>query len=268
MKNNIGILVCGHNEFDMPDCSVFLKYIAGKESGKNIAEKNPFYSELTGMYWLWKNIDSINSDFDYIGLNHYRRYFDFDKKNYLPIIYKDEKYISNYFFDFARLDKILNNYDCVVAKKNYFPYSIEIQFCKNHNSEDYRKLKECVKKYTPEYFESFVNVMENNNSFFPFNMFIMKKELFNEYCEWIFNLFSKLEDELNIENYSTYQKRIYGFFSERLLNVFIYYKKLKLKELPVVQFSNDFFNLSFLRYSFDKIRNRLGYFISSYHRKN
>ena len=47
----------------------------GDDTGDNISEKNSAYCELTGMYWLWKNIDC-----DVIGICHYRRYFTRDEK--------------------------------------------------------------------------------------------------------------------------------------------------------------------------------------------
>ena len=47
----------------------------GDDTKDHISEKNPFYCELTGIYWLWKNIDC-----DVIGICHYRRYFVKDEK--------------------------------------------------------------------------------------------------------------------------------------------------------------------------------------------
>lgn len=46
-----------------------LGYI-GDDTGDQISDKNDSYCELTGMYWLWKNLDC-----DIIGICHYRRYF-------------------------------------------------------------------------------------------------------------------------------------------------------------------------------------------------
>ena len=82
------IIVCAHkNDFVLSN-DVFRPLQVGKaqsavnlgfdgdDTGDNISRKNPNYCELTGLYWAWKNL----KDYDYVGLAHYRRYFDFSKK--------------------------------------------------------------------------------------------------------------------------------------------------------------------------------------------
>ena len=77
----IKIIVATHKKYDMPKDSCYLPIHVGKEekkdigyigdnTGENISKKNPYYCELTGMYWAWKNLNS-----DYVGLVHYRRHF-------------------------------------------------------------------------------------------------------------------------------------------------------------------------------------------------
>ena len=65
-------------------------------------------------------------------------------------------------------------------------------------------------------------------------MMICRKELFDEYCEWLFDILFRLETQVDYKDYSDYQKRIFGFMSERLLNVWVIYKNLKVKELRTV----------------------------------
>ena len=79
---NIKILVVAHKQCEIPKDDVYLPIQVGKvlhpdlnlgyqpdNDGENISEKNPYYSELTAIYWAWKNLKA-----DYIGLVHYRRY--------------------------------------------------------------------------------------------------------------------------------------------------------------------------------------------------
>ena len=66
------------------------------------------------------------------------------------------------------------------------------------------------------------------------NMFVMKKQLFDEYCSWLFSILFELEKRIDISGYNQYEARVYGFISERLFNVWFKKQKLKVKEMPVV----------------------------------
>ena len=79
--DTIKIIVATHKKYKMPNDSIYLPVQVGTENkeslgyqpdndGENISSKNPYFCELTGLYWAWKNLDA-----DYIGLSHYRRHF-------------------------------------------------------------------------------------------------------------------------------------------------------------------------------------------------
>ena len=48
-----------------------IRFAFSDETGDCISPRNKHYSELTGWYWIWKNV----FDVDILGLCHYRRYF-------------------------------------------------------------------------------------------------------------------------------------------------------------------------------------------------
>ena len=186
-------------------------------TGDNISCKNLNYCELTGLYWIWKH-----SKADIVGLVHYRRYFvkSFFTTNMEKAI--TDKDINNY----------LKKYD-IILPKPYWTYkkTVEEQYAVDHNIEDYKKLRKIIEENTPEYLDAF-DAVSNRRYFYNYNMFIMDKKLFNEYAEWVFYVLEKLEKQVNIDNYSDYNKRIYGFLSERLFNVWIErHKELKIKTL-------------------------------------
>ena len=52
-------------------------------------------------------------------------------------------------------------------------------------------------------------------------MFIAKKETVDEYLDWLYSILFKLEKELDLNQYQGYDKRVFGFISERLLDVYI-----------------------------------------------
>ena len=92
---NLKILVAYHKKSPIVKNEVFLPihlghgddydYLAqnmiGDDTGDNISDKNLTYNEFTAVYWAWKNYDKIGNP-DYIGLNHYRRFFIFEKRKY------------------------------------------------------------------------------------------------------------------------------------------------------------------------------------------
>jgi len=187
----------------------------------NISRKNECYCELTGLYWLWKNCDD-----DIIGLVHYRRFF-----------YKRWKKINeNEVLDKKTIEYTLKKYDIIVPVKSYYTESLEDQYNNNHYASDLKRTRKIISEYYPEYINAFEKIMKKNTCH-AFNMFIMRKELVNEYCKWLFDILFKLEEQIDISSYDKYQRRIYGFLSERLFNVWIEKNNYKKKEYPV--FNNE-----------------------------
>ena len=110
-------------------------------TGDNISERNPYYSELTGLYWLYKN----DSDCDITGLCHYRRYF-INERN--EVLLKED------------IEHILNEYDIIVSE----PLELESQslyesYAVKHNKKDMDLTREAVSKLYPDYLDTFDEVM-------------------------------------------------------------------------------------------------------------
>lgn len=227
----IKILVATHKEYWMPDDEIYYPIQVGcaldskdlgyakDDSGDNISIKNKNYCELTGLYWAWKNLPA-----DYIGLAHYRRHFTVRKssdKQSLPITK-------------AELEPLLNNYDVILPRKRY--YYIETtynQYIHAHHQKDLDTTETILKERYPEYCEAYRNVMSKTNGH-RFNMFIMKKDVFDSYCEWLFSILFELEKRLDISGYSTNDARVFGFVGERLLDIWIQTNLIEYKEIPYV----------------------------------
>lgn len=93
-----------------------------------------------------------------------------------------------------------------------------------------------------------------------FNMFIMKYEVFVEYCSWLFDILFELERRLDISSYNKNDSRVFGFVSERLLDIWIETKGYKYKELPYVFMENQRWLIkggNFLKRKFRKKRERI-----------
>ena len=102
-----------------------------------------------------------------------------------------------------------------------------------HNKNDLAITEQIVAKLYPEYSEAFSKVM-GRTKLHIFNMFVMKKEKFDEYCQWLFTILFELEKRIDISNYNQYESRVFGFISERLFNVWLEKQALNTKEIDVV----------------------------------
>ena len=86
-----------------------------------------------------------------------------------------------------------------------------------------------------------------------FNIFIMKKEILNDYCTWLFDILFELEKRVDETKYDKFNARFYGRISEILLDIYIYKNKLKFKEVNIMDMQNiNWFNKvsSFLKAKF------------------
>jgi len=232
---NIKILVAAHKEYRMPEDTMYLPIHVGKEiselplpyigdnTGEHISEKNPNYCELTALYWAWKNLDA-----DYIGLSHYRRHFVLHK----PGLLCNDKFAC--ILSSTEVEPILQNYSMILPKpRNYYIETNYSHFIHAHPAESMELTKKILGDRYPAYLPAFEKAM-NSTKAHRFNMFIMKKELFHDYCDWLFSILFELEDQLDISSYNAYNKRIFGFISERLLDVYLEKEKIPYAELPVM----------------------------------
>lgn len=231
------ILIATHKAYEFPNDNCYLPIQVGKtnaeldlgilgdNTNEHISERNKTFCELTALYWAWKNL----SNYDYIGLVHYRRYFSGSK-----IEIKGKKIASQ--------DELLADlaaYDVVVAKKrNYYIESVYNHYKNAHFVKDLDKTKEIVEQFFPDYLPAFNQVMENK-TLHLFNMFVMSKPYFKQYCVWLFDILFKLESQIDISSYDDYQKRVFGFLAERLFNVWLVKNKLEVKERKVVSLEGE-----------------------------
>ncbi|MBR2027910.1 MAG: DUF4422 domain-containing protein [Oscillospiraceae bacterium] len=233
---DIKIIVATHKPYRMPQdkiymplqagraiCSAEIDGVAGDNTGDNISEKNKNYCELTCLYWAWKNLDA-----DYVGLCHYRRHFAMRRGGDKWANIADSNFLEN---------KLLA-YDAVLPKKrNYFIETTYQQYVHAHNKQDLDKTEEILSEVYPQYMPAYKRVMDDTKGH-RFNMMIMKKDIFDSYCEWLFDILFRLEEKLDISGYSDYDKRVFGFVSERLLDVWLEtaesQMKIKYTELSVV----------------------------------
>lgn len=226
---DIKIIVASHKDYDFPSSSMYFPVLVGANSnnstkikqkdnvGKNISDKNYSFCELTGLFWAWKNLS-----YEYLGLVHYRRYFS-SKKN------KGDK--NKRIIEYDEVEQILNDYDIILPKKRkYYIETNESQYLHAHNSIGLYEMYNVVKDLYPDYYEDLNKIMKKRSGH-RFNMFIMKKEFADAYCEWVFSILFELEKRIDISNWSKSEQRIFGDLSERLIDVWIEHNNYKYCEL-------------------------------------
>lgn len=249
--SNIKIIVCCHKKDIFKESDTFLPIQVGKslansdlgfigdDTGENISWKNASYCELTGMYWAWKNLKGV----DYIGLCHYRRYFDFNHigRKYFPLTtIETEKFNLLNLEINDRSIEWLDKGGWIVAKPVHLYTSLYFQYCGDHISTDFKVLGDAIRNTLPHhFFQAFWDSQMRSNIFSPYNMFIMPWSQFDKYCNWLFGLLKSVEDEIDISNYSSFQKRVFGYLAERLLNLYIYAEGIRTMKIPILKISDE-----------------------------
>lgn len=184
--------------------------------GEHISLKNENYCELTGLYWIWKNVSC-----DVIGLCHYRRYLVQEPGNQETILPK------------SYIETMLGTYDMILPDSSRSKFVNVYEHYKDHHKEkDLICCMDVVKEYYPEYETAFLWTLSSNFISLG-NIMIARKDLLDQYCEWLFTILFEVERRSDIREYDSYQKRIYGFLSERLLRAWVLMQDIRVREEAV-----------------------------------
>ena len=215
----IKILVAMHKAYSLPGEDIYAPIQVGgvripgmenalrDDTGENISAKNKYYCEMTALYWAWKNLDA-----DCIGLVHYRRYFAGKR-----FALRKESRIANR----SQIEEALEKAPVILPqKRNYWIETTYSQYAHAHHKKDMDLVRSILEERYPEYVRPFDNVMERTAGH-RFNMFIMRRDLLDHYCTWLFDVLDRAERHINLSAYDEYNKRVFGFLSDRLLDVWV-----------------------------------------------
>lgn len=198
-----------------------LGYI-GDDTGDSISEKNSSYCELTGLYWLWKNVNC-----DMVGICHYRRFF-----------VKNEQILDKEY-----IETTLQSYDMIIPDSRCAEEGcMEAHYAARHDVEDLALCGEVIREKYPEYTTAF-QVAMHANLITMGNMWITRKEIFDAYCTWLFDILFEVEKRIDFSKYDDYQGRVMGFLSERLFRVWLLNQSYSVREEYVKMIeTKDFLN--------------------------
>lgn len=186
----VGAVLCRERVANILDCE-----------GEHISEKNGNYSELTALYWIWKNRLggewSINTD-GYYGLCHYRRILDLSDD------------------DVLRLED--NGVDAVLP----YPMSYEPNMEEHHKryikEGDWNALLQALEELSPQYAAVFPDILARPY-LYNYNIMIAKKEVLADYCRWLFPILERIE-ELSIPRGAERNDRYIGYMGETLATLY------------------------------------------------
>ena len=225
------MIVAAHKPYWMPDDPLYTPMqvgAAGKlslgwlrdDEGDHISPKNPTFCELTAVYRMAHGMEA-----DAFGLCHYRRYFARKRTGE-----KKQRLLTR-----AEAEALLARADIVLPKKRH--YWIETnysQYAHAHHEEDLILTRQILgEMHGQKALDAWDRVMARRSGH-RFNMFLMRKEAFRDYCGWLFPVLEELERRLDISGYSEKDRRVFGYVGERLMDVWLALRSYTWLEVPVV----------------------------------
>lgn len=189
-----------------------------KHKGDNIDFLNPWYCELTGLYYLWKHVHD-----DIVGLEHYRTCF---WKDGQPIV---ERQIRE---ELAKGDIICGGYSypapwcktCCYDELNYHTKTVP-QFLSILKNKD---------KGFAEYFKKFLK----GKRLWACNLFIGPKNIFDKWMEFFFDVIVDFEQICPIGP-KTNTLRREGYFAEFTFGAWLEYKGYKIVDTPILKLNKN-----------------------------
>ena len=206
----------------------------------NISSKNKNFGSLTSIYSIWKNeINKYNQD-TWIGISHYRRLW--LKENHeksISLINLNRNLLSNISEENLNFDAFIPNpqnltgYKLIKllkkARKNIFKdplilfnkkkHTINLHFDMFHLYGGLTKAASVMSKNEQG---KFLNYINQETEYFPFSIFILKRDKFDELCQSTFEWISNCEQIFDIKNFNSYgQIRFFDFLAERYFSFWI-----------------------------------------------
>jgi hypothetical protein len=229
---SIKVIIAAHIESELPTDELYLPLHVGAQiasplpyvgdnTGDHISEKNATFCELTGLYWAWKNLPD-----EYVGLVHYRRY--------LALRAHRGKDPLKDVLTYAQAEKLLEGRDGILpTPRRYVIETLYSHYKHTSYIEPLDIAGEIIAEKYPSYTPAFER-LKTRTSAHMFNMFVMKKEHFDGYCEFLFDVLFKLEQKTSHLEYDAFHARFFGRISELLLDVYLNTNGIKYTEYPFV----------------------------------
>ncbi len=218
----------------------FKKNLLFDNTGENISKYNKTLNEMTVVFWAWKNQDKLNNP-QFIGLNHYRRLFDFSNKKQGKFASLKSLYLKND----NKIQQTFEKYDIIARKCNFREVNSTVE-----RIEDYVNTVNLKEKHDGMY-RAFLRFKEKQE-YYSGNLVIFKKEDFDNYCKTMFDIVIPAQEKMIKENHPEANSRYLACACELLTGFYIDYLETELNfkvkdqkiynvyEMPKIPFDNIF----------------------------
>lgn len=178
-------------------------------TGDNISDRNGNYSELTGLYWMWKNriMKQDHIADGYFGLAHYRRFLELSDD------------------DLSRLTA--NDIDAVLPYPMPYEPNIEAHHLRYLSDVEWKAVLQALEELEPEYAKA-LSWFLKQEYMYNYNIILAKGKVINEYCRWLFPILFRIEEIINPDGCKV-PNRYIGYIGETLESLYFMYNKDKLK---------------------------------------
>ena len=239
MARELCVAVASHRPYRMPDDPSYLPLLVGTavsgvpsgcetwvhdDEGDSISSLNPSLSELTGLWWVWKNVEA-----EYKGLVHYRRL--------LGSPHWRRRHCPDRFERFATGDELLDvlrHTGIMVGKRRkYYIETVYSHYGHTFDAAQFDACREVLADLYPGYVRAWDHLMSSRGAH-VYNILCMRSDVFDEYCSWLFSVLRELMRRYRPSGMNAFAARWPGRVSERLLDPWLDVNGKQYKELPVV----------------------------------
>lgn len=200
---------------------------AGDEADRFMAARANEFCELLTQYRAWKHCDA-----GYIGFGHYRRYFAFAEGakadgdgvvRRLSLNADTARELA--LADDAAIAAALDGCDVLAPYPVEYPVGSAYSQYKNSdvlNIEDLDIVLDIIEKEFPAYRAAAKKYMRGRRLYYC-NMFVMRRELFRAYSEWLFAVLRRFYErkDMRAAGYTAALLRTPGHLGERLFGIWL-----------------------------------------------
>ena len=223
------LLVACHKPYWTPADSLYLAVQAGAACAEqrlegmahdddsdndldNISRSNPRYSELTVLFWGWRNLAG-----DALGLVHYRRHFAGAGERGTMTM--------------AEARRLLAEVPVIVpTRRHYVIETIASHYAHTHDAAHVDAWRAAVAAVSPERLEAYDRHM-GATSGHMYNMALMRREVLDPYCAWLFDVLGEAERRIDFTGMTPFRERCVGRLGEFLLDVWLESERLAYREV-------------------------------------